>query len=139
MLGDPEEARKLIHPGKHGELLREHVVEAAPLEDTLHITLARSPVAADAVIALRLLAPAVFHNLCRLPAERDIKGAGARVSDVGPDDEAALPRRWGARSGRLLPSGPLFISRPLPQLRVAFRARAPRRRAGRRLPLWCAS
>src|SRR5436189_90508 len=97
---EPEEARKLIHPGKHGELLREHVVEAAPLEDTLHITLDRSPIAANVVVDVRLLAPEVFHNLCRLPAERDIKGVGERVSDVGRDDEGALPPLCGKKRSR---------------------------------------
>src|SRR5438067_11910686 len=100
MLGDPEEARKLIHPGKNGKLLREHVVEAAPLEDTLHITLDRSPVAADVVIDVRLLAPEVFHNARRLPAEREIKGVGKRVSDVGRDAERALPSLCGKKRSR---------------------------------------
>src|SRR5438270_13669603 len=100
VLGDPEKARELVHPRKDGELLREHVVEAAPLEDTLHITLDRSPVAADVVIDIRLLAPEVFHNSCRLAAERQIKGVGKRVSDVGRDDEGALAPLRGKKRSR---------------------------------------
>src|SRR5207253_1968712 len=72
MLGDPEKARKLIHSRKDGELLGENVVEAAPLEDTLHISLDRSPVAPDAVVDVRLLTPEVIHNPCWLAPERNI-------------------------------------------------------------------
>ena len=91
VLGDPEKARELVHPRKNGELFSKHVVETAPLEDTLHIALDRSPVAADVVVHIGFLAPKVFHDVCRLAAERNIEGVGERVSDVGRDDKRALP------------------------------------------------
>ena len=95
VLGDPEKARELVHPRKNGELLGKHVVETAPFEDTLHIALDRSPVAADVVVDVGFLAPEVFDDACRLTAERNIERVGERVSDVGRDDKRALPSLRG--------------------------------------------
>ena len=102
VLGDPEQAGELVHPGQDAHLLGHHVVEAAPPQNARYVRLDRAPVLIDVVEDLGLLAPQVRAESGRLGSERTVEGVGEAVRRVRRQDDrpmAAIGREQTGRGG----------------------------------------